>query len=130
MSEKQRLEKTGKFHFPLQFTLPASFTELGETVDELRKAIRTCNGLWVLCFLGINFDLREGKMRMHFSLFPQGISDVDGEIHSIEMCISDGGMDIIYPVEYFDPTITEMMMNIFISYVTESQEKIKAGRHE
>lgn len=130
MSEKQRLEKTGKLHFPLQFVLPASFAELGEMVNELQAAMALCPGDWVLCFHGMNFDFYEGHMRIHFSLFPRDIPKAaDDDFSSIEMRISDSGMDVIYPLECYDPATVDMMMDTFVFHVTKLQENIKAARH-
>jgi len=129
MSEKQRLEKTGKLHFPLQFVLPASFTELGEMMNELKAAMALSPGDWILCFLGMDFDLYEGNMRIHFSLFPRGIERVNNEIPSIEIYISDNGMNAIYPVECYDPAIVDMMIGTFVFYVNKLQENIKAACH-
>jgi len=129
MSEKQRLEKTGKLHFPLQFALPASFTELGEMVNELKAAMALCPGDWLLCFHDMDFDLYEGNMRIHFSLFPRGIERVNNEIPSIEIYISDSGMNVIYPLECYDPATVDMMMDTFVFHVNKLQENIKAARH-
>ena len=129
MSEKLRLEKTGKLHFPLQFVLPASFTELGEMMNELKAAMALSPGDWILCFLGMDFDLYEGNMRIHFSLFPRGIERVNNEIPSIEIYISDNGMNAIYPVECYDPAIVDMMIGTFVFYVNKLQENIKAACH-
>ena len=124
MSEKQRLETTGKLHFPLQFVLPASFTELGEMMNELKAAMD-----WLLCFHDMDFDLYEGNMRIHFSLFPRGIERVNNEIPSIEIYISDSGMNVIYPLEFYDPATVDMMMDTFVFHVNKLQENIKAARH-
>lgn len=129
MSEKQRLEKTGKLHFPLQFVLPASFTELGEMVNELKATVALCPGDWLLCFHDMDFDLYEGNMRIHFSLFPRGIERVNNEIPSIEIYISDSGMNVIYPLEFYDPATVDMMMDTFVFHVNKLQENIKAARH-
>lgn len=129
MSEKQRLETTGKLHFPLQFVLPASFTELGEMMNELKAAMALCPGDWLLCFHDMDFDLYEGNMRIHFSLFPRGIERVNNEIPSIEIYISDSGMNVIYPLEFYDPATVDMMMDTFVFHVNKLQENIKAARH-
>ena len=129
MSEKQRLEKTEKLHFPLQFVLPASFTELGEMMNELKAAMALCPGDWLLCFHDMDFDLYEGNMRIHFSLFPRGIERVNNEIPSIEIYISDSGMNVIYPLEFYDPATVDMMMDTFVFHVNKLQENIKAARH-
>lgn len=129
MSEKQRLEKTGKLHFPLQFVLPASFTELGEMVNELKATVALCPGDWLLCFHDMDFDLYEGNMRIHFSLFPRGIERVNNEIPSIEIYISDSGMNVIYPLEFYDPATVDMMMDTFVFHVNKLQENIKVARH-
>lgn len=129
MSEKQRLQKTGKLHFPLHFSLPASFTELGAMMDELQAAMLSCPGDWLLCFHGINLDYGEGYMRIHFSLFPHNTPKVGDKIPTIEMHISDKGMNVIYPVEYYDQVIVDMMMDTFVSHVNKLQETIKAARH-
>jgi len=129
MSKKQRLEKTGKLLFPLQFVLPASFTELGEMVNELKAAMELCPGNWVFCFHGIHEDCYEGYMRILFSLFPHNIPKVGDESPSIEMRISDNGMDVIYPLECYDPATVDMMMDTFVFHVTKLQENIKAARH-
>ncbi|MFC2406122.1 MAG: hypothetical protein ACFNTM_00255 [Cardiobacterium sp.] len=129
MSEKQRLETTGKLHFPLRFVLPASFTELGEMMNELKAAMALCPGDWILCFLGMDFDLYEGNMRIHFSLFTRSIERVNNEIPSIEIYISDNGMNAIYPVECYDPVIVDMMIGTFVFYVNKLQGNIKAACH-
>ena len=129
MSKRQYPEKMATLHFPLQFTLPATCAEFGEMVDELQQRMETRLQDWILCFLGMDFDLYDGNMRIHLSLFQRGIRTENNEFPSIEIKISDNGMNVEYPVEWHTQDSVEMMMDILIFYIDELQENIKAARH-
>ena len=129
MSKKQCPEKSATLHFPLQFTLPATCTEFGKMVDELQQRMRLRLRDWGLCFHGMDFDLYEENMKIHFSLFTRGVRTEDGTFAAIDIKISDNGMDVEYPAKWHTQESVEMMVDILIFYIDELQVKIKAARH-
>lgn len=122
--------KNKKLHYQLDFVLPPSISEFGRMVNSLRDSIFSGIYGFHLAFYGMDFDCFSDVMRIEFSLFDRNKRAANGGYYSIDISITDKGMFVEYPPECYKTEDVESMIEIFISYVGEEQQKLKAARHE
>lgn len=121
--------KNKKLHYSLDFVLPPSISEFGRMVNSLRDSIFSGIYGFHLVFHGMDFDYFSDVMRIDFSLFDRNKRAANGGYYSIDICITDKGMFVEYPPKCYGTEDVESMIEMFISYVGEEQQKLKAARH-
>ena len=124
------MNKEQYLKFPLSFELPPSFATLDDMLDLLDYKIKSCTYKWILCFHGITSRPDETGLFFLFSLFFKKEYRKTKEIQSIELYVGDNSMNVIYPTKHYTREEVDCIIEMFIDFLNQAQQEIKAARHE